>query len=289
MHKIIFLLFILYVFYYQNSFANAYIKNKNEFLIILESSTTSNKRNIISKINNSDFKSTENKMYIEYGLGNKFAINGYIKSLDLKIDFETKLKNETNNNYFYNIGVQYNIAEYNNNYITFNFSFYDYIKFDKILFITSNNDIFKSIEYGISYGYFFNNFYGKYNNNFINLDIKHRLLQNSYKDNFNTNLTIGRKINSTSLLMIEYLYNKDIIKNTNFHIDKYYYNGSKILSNNSRRYKIKNHLSSTYHTIKLSSITNFTDNLAFKIGIEKSFYKNDKKSYSLNTAFWLNF
>lgn len=284
------IIFLFIIFYNVCSFAGAYIKDKNELLLIFENTTTSNKLNLLSSVDtNKDFRSSENKFYFEYGLGNNFALNGYIKSLDLKVNFDTKSKNRSDSNYFYNFGLQYNFINKNNNYLTANFWFYDGLKVDKVLFITSNNDIFTAFEYGISYAYFFDGFIGTNNSNFLNIDVKYKYLKNTFKDNFNTSISLGRKINSTSMIILEYLYSQDIIKNENFLIDKYFYDGNQTLTPQSRKNKIKNSLSSTYHTIKLSSITNFTENFSFKIGIENSFYKNNKKSYAITSGFWFNF
>ena len=281
---------IIFLFFSFNSFAGAYIKNENEMLIIVESTTTSNKVIPINNLNIvSDFRSSENKIYFEYGLRNKLAINGYIKSFNLKMNFDTKSSDKSSISYFYNIGIQYNLFNIMNNYLTVNFLFYDKIKFDDILFTTSNNDVFTAFEYGLSYSYFFDNFIGLYDNNFVNFDINYKYLKESFKDNFNVNLSFGRKVNITSMIILEYSYSKDIIKNKNFFVDKYFYDSSQTLTEESRTDKISNSLSSTYQTIRLSSIINFTENLSFKIGFENSFYKNGRRSYATSLGFWINF
>ena len=279
---------ILFFLIISNSFAGAYIKNKNELIFILENSISSNKKNILNS-DKDNFRNVENKLYFEYGLGYNLAINGYLKSLDLKMDFDTLTENKSSGNYFYNFGLQYNFIKINNHYLTFSFNFYDNIKTDIALHTTSSNDVFKAFEYGISYGYFFDNFLGYYNNNFINLDIKYKLLQNSYKNNFNINFAFGRKINDTSLFIFELLYSKDIFEKITSDIAKYYYRQSVILTDTAIKNKINKSLMSEYFTLKLSSITHFSDNLAFKIGIEKSFYKNNNKSYALSSGFWVFF
>ena len=287
---IIAVVLVLPVFVSSTSFAGAYIKNKNELFIIFENTVTSNKIMPFDSFDIvRDFKSSENKIYFEYGLGNRLAINGYIKSFNLKMNFDTKLSNKNDTSYFYSLGIQYNLLSIINNYLTLNFLFYDKIKFDNVLFTTSNNDIFTAFEYGLSYSYFFNNFIGLYNNNFISFDIRYKYFKESFKNNFNASLSLGRKINTTSMIILEYSYSRDVIKNKNFPIDKYFYDGNQVLTRKFRTDKILNSLSSTYQTIRLSSITNFTENLSFKIGLENSFYKNNKKSYAISVGFWINF
>ena len=174
---IIAVVLVLPVFVSSTSFAGAYIKNKNELFIIFENTVTSNKIMPFDSFDIvRDFKSSENKIYFEYGLGNRLAINGYIKSFNLKMNFDTKLSNKNDTSYFYSLGIQYNLLSIINNYLTLNFLFYDKIKFDNVLFTTSNNDIFTAFEYGLSYSYFFNNFIGLYNNNFISFDISKAFL-----------------------------------------------------------------------------------------------------------------
>lgn len=284
------IVFLIIVLYRLDVHAGAYVKDKGESLLIFENTVASNKQNPFCSINvENDFKSFENKLYFEYGLGNRFAINGYAKSFNTKLNFDTKIKDKSDSNYFYNFGIQYNLLSIDGNYLTVNLSFYDKIKVDNVLFTTSNDDIFKAFEYGISYAYFFSDFIGLSNSNFVNIDIKYKFLEDTFKDNFNTTLSFGRRINQTSMIIFECLYSHDIVKNENFSIDKYFYDGTQMLTTSSRKNKMKNFLSSTYYTIKLSSITKFTDLLSFKIGLENSFYKNNKKSYAITSGFWFGF
>lgn len=282
-NKYISIWIIILLIFISKSFAGAYIKKENESVFILENIVSSNNKYIFNA-KTKDFKSIENKLYFEYGLGHNLALNSYIKSLDLDMKFDTLIENNSNNNYFYNLGLQYNILKVQNHYLTLSFGFYDKIKADKVLFTTSNNDIFTAFESGISYSYIFDNFFGYYNNNSINIDIKYKLLKDSYKDNLNININLSRKINYSSIITIEYQYSKDIIKDNNYNIDKFFYNGMLILN----KPKIDN-LAISYYTIKLSSVTHFNNNISYKIGIEKSFYNNHSKSYALSNAIWITY
>lgn len=281
---------IFLVFFLSNinqAISGGFTKKNNQFFLLIENNISSNS---VSNFSKYDFTpeygkyiSEENKMYWEYGIFDNFSINGYLKETKIDLKFNIFGKKRLRNNYFANLALQYKILQNEKTGISFKISNYHPIKYANILKITSNLDIYDAVEYTISFAHSFENFLGKYNTNFINLDLNYRSLSDSFKDNFNLNLSFGRKINLSSLIIFEYIYNKDININNNKTINNYYY---KVYADSNKKNKINKNLINEYQTFKINSITNFTDNFAFKASLEKSFYKNNDKSYGISLGFW---
>ncbi len=212
--------------------------------------------------------------YIKQGIINKNRFEQYLDKNNDIFNLSRKFNINDDKNYFYKIYLKLKIADFEyqnfsdiNNFIFFNISYYNSIKYYKLLELTFINDIYE--KYGIGINYLLNNY------NFLsNFYIDYMISKKNIKDILNIGFDIQQILSSSFILNLNYKYSKDFDKKNNkqYILDcnniaiTYYYD---IIMNDS-------------HSLDLNSIFILDEYLNFTVGFSYTINKNYDNNFGIN-------
>ena len=167
--KILFISLFLFILYAKNVYASAWTRKSNDIFGLFEILDESNYSKTLIRNNNRNFyRINSYKLYLEYGLTQKFTIGGYIKNYNFFSRHRNKDREfvkKVNNDYYSNMFLIQNL--YNKNDNTFSLQYLAYIPL-------KYNDISKDVNtVDTKYAFEFAGLYGK-NIDFDFMDINIR-------------------------------------------------------------------------------------------------------------------
>lgn len=282
MLKKVFIIFIT-IHSYKISYANPFVQNKYKYFISLERNISSNKLNSLfnKKITDKVFVNEDFSLYFEYGLLDKITIGGKLQNNIFSATDQNDKYYFEKDNYFYNFFIKHQLHNNAKTFSAFSVGYNNKIKYDKRLLRTANNDIYESIFLELSFAFQFENLIQTYDTNILAFTIKYNHQYNSFKDSLKFNINYFYRITSSSLLIFEYSFNKDLYK----HFDNKIYSAFDFNKQTKKRL-LKYYGLTNIHSFSILSSIEFTDYFSFFTKYGLNLNKNNKVYYNFSLGFW---
>ena len=255
-------------------YASAWTRKSREVFGLFEILDESNYfKTLIRNDNKNFYRINSYKLYLEYGLTQKFTVGGYVKNYNFfskHRNIDKEFVKKVNNDYYSNIFLIQNL--YNKNDSTFSLQYLAYIPL-------KYNDISKDVNtVDTKYAFEFAGLYGRdIDFNFIDTNVRcfldvslaYKIVNNNNYDQITFGTTFGMRLNDSSTFSLyyeyQYLFDENLFKKD--HSIYNYYKG--------------------YNTnqIKVNFDYKFFDNLSTELSYYKKFSKNNSTGLSFTFIF----